>query len=550
MGQGASAEDARREQEVDDQKSKEGCGDCARPVVAYEPLEDEWQEGAEVDENERVNQPRPDLGPRPTEHVVVFGQLGEPLVQLARALGGGNDRGVESARRGNRRADRLPDRLARFEVRGEAGEERGLGARAALIEQSLDRLGDREAGGQEFSKFGVERALSGDRKVHALTLPDPVASVNTKMQASEDSDAAGGGGIPGLRGADDARWMARALELAAMGKATCAPNPAVGAVIVHGVEAIGEGFHARAGGAHAEVAALAAVPDPLRARLPESTLYVTLEPCSTTGRTPPCTEAIMEAGIGRVVVGAADPNPAHAGRGLDLLREKRVDVRAGVHERACRELNEDFNKWIVTGRPWVIVKAGISLDGRITRPAGESQWLTCEESRTDAHRLRRLAGAILVGAETVRRDNPRLTVRLEDDGPSGGGPVQPWRVVLTRSGDLPSGAHLFTDAHHERTLVFKDKPIPEVLADLGKRGIIAVLVEGGGEVIAQVLADGLADRVVFYIAPMVSGASKLVMPAGPEFALPASVELEDVRWTPVGTDMRVSGKVGRKPDSI
>src|SRR5215831_5412280 len=284
----------------------------------------------------------------------------------------------------------------------------------------------------------------------------------------------------------DEKFMRAALVEAKKALGLTSPNPAVGAVLVIDNRIVAKGHHREAGHAHAEINCLRdfAVPIPTQA-----TLYVTLEPCSTAGRTAPCTDAIIKAGVKNVVIGATDPNPQHSGRGIVQLRNAAVQVRYGILTQECTRLNEAFNKWIVTGQPFVIAKCGMSLDGRLTRPPGESRWITGRDARRDAHRLRGQVDAVLVGAETVRADNPRLTVRGVRRA------RQPWRIVLTRSGRLPRGADLFSDRFAARTLIFRRKRLAAVLRDLGKRGITSVLIEGGGEVRGQALANRLIDTV-------------------------------------------------------
>jgi diaminohydroxyphosphoribosylaminopyrimidine deaminase/5-amino-6-(5-phosphoribosylamino)uracil reductase len=216
-----------------------------------------------------------------------------------------------------------------------------------------------------------------------------------------------------------------------------------------------------------------------------------------------------------------------------------VEVISGVLEKECVQLNRAFFKWITTGRPWVIAKAGLSLDGRITRVPGEGQWLTGPRARADAHALRVRADAVLVGAGTVRADDPSLTVRMV---PLPEGKVQPWRVVLTRSGELPEGARLFTDEYRERTLVFKGRPLTAVLEELGsKYAVNTVLAEGGGEVLGALFAEGLVDEVCFYVAPLLCGGPQLAV-AGMGFD---AVPLEDVQYKKLGGDLRMSGIVRR-----
>src|SRR5213082_2042539 len=289
------------------------------------------------------------------------------------------------------------------------------------------------------------------------------------------------------------KFMRVALVEAEKGSGTTSPNPAVGAVLVLRNRMIARGHHRRAGSDHAEIDCLRKFADPIPA---EAVLYVTLEPCSTRGRTAPCANYIIQRGVRRVVIGAVDPNPKHRGRAIGLLHAAGVDVRTSVLENECTRLNEAFNKWIVTGEPFVIAKCGMSLDGYLTRPPGESQWLTSESSRAQAYKLRALVDAILVGAETIRRDNPRLTVRR---GPRR---TQPWRVILTKSGRLPQNATIFRDSKKERTLVYRNRSLRAILRDLGRREITSVLIEGGGNVLSQALDQRLIDKVQIYIAPL------------------------------------------------
>ncbi len=330
------------------------------------------------------------------------------------------------------------------------------------------------------------------------------------------------------------RFMDAALREAERGVGQTSPNPAVGAVIVRGERIVARGFHRRAGAPHAEIEALAALKKVELAR--GATLFVTLEPCSTQGRTPPCVEAIIRAGFAHVVIGAIDPNPAHAGRGVELLRSAGIQVTTGIREPECRSLNVAFNHWIVTKMPWVIAKAGMSLDGRLTRPPGEDRWLTSDASRADAMELRARVDAILIGANTLRIDNPRLTVR----GISGA--RQPWRVVLTRSGDLPPDAHLFTDEQRDRTLVFVGKNLPAVLRELGRKQIISVLIEGGMRVLGEAFDRRLVDEVRFYLAPILCGGPVLAVGGRGVGATAEAPQLTDISYRKIGGDLCLSGK--------
>lgn len=342
----------------------------------------------------------------------------------------------------------------------------------------------------------------------------------------------------------------------------------VGAVLVDGLDLIGEGWHRKAGGPHAEVEAIANARS-RGARTEGATLFVTLEPCCTQGRTPPCTDAILQAGIRRVVVGAVDPNPLHAGRGLALLRNQGVDVVSGVREAEADELNEAFGHWIVHRTPWVTVKSAMTLDGRIADSSGGSKWITGETARRQGMRLRRGADAILVGVNTVLADDPQLTVR------NGSARLararQPRRFVLDTQARTPLTARLLSDeAAGETTIVVGEQaPIERVrmlesrcqvwrnpvcaeridlvalMRRMGEESIVSLLVEGGGEVVASFLGAGLAHRVAFFYAPRVlasSGARPGVGGAGATG--PESVRsLVGLRWRRLGEDLFVSARV-------
>lgn len=335
----------------------------------------------------------------------------------------------------------------------------------------------------------------------------------------------------------DETAMQLALAEARCGVGLTSPNPPVGAVIIGtGGKVLGAGWHQRAGGPHAEIEALRSAGEAGES-VEGATVFVTLEPCSTQGRTPPCVDALIAARVGRVVWGAVDPNPAHLGRAAELLSAAGISVAWGVCQKECEALLRPFTKYIRTGIPWVTAKSGISLDGRITRPAGEGRWITSPEARQDAMTLRLHSDAILVGAGTVRADNPSLTLRgitVPDWKP------QPWRVVLTRRGDVPFSAKVLTDSHLGRTLIFSS-PLPELLQDLGSRGVMSVLIEGGGEVLASAFAAGVVDDVVFYTAPLISG-SGLPVVNGTVFS-GSAVELDFQEVRPIGPDLRIHALV-------
>jgi len=326
--------------------------------------------------------------------------------------------------------------------------------------------------------------------------------------------------------------MRAALNEAKKALGQTSPNPAVGAILVIDNRIVAKGHHRRAGRDHAEVECLRNFAAPVP---PRATLYVTLEPCSTVGRTAPCTAAILKAGVRNVVVGARDVNPRHSGNGIIQLRNAGVRVREGTLAEDCARLNEAFNKWIVSRRPFIIAKCGMSLDGRLTRPTGEPRWVTGRSARRHAHQFRARVDAILVGAETVRVDNPRLTVRGMRAA------RQPWRVVLTRSGKMPQRAHLFSDRLASRTLLFEGKSLATVLKNLGKRSITSVLIEGGGKVLGQALDARLIDKVQVYLGPILTGGPVIAFPGrGAENAL-NGLRLRGLCYQQIGQSICITG---------
>ena len=293
-----------------------------------------------------------------------------------------------------------------------------------------------------------------------------------------------------------------AVDLAKRAGNSTRPNPRVGAMVVKGGKLQGAGFHRRAGEPHAEVMALRKA----GVKAKGADLYVTLEPCSTHGRTPPCTDRIVESGIRRVIYGSGDVDRRNAGRANRILQRAGIRVRRGVMEEECDQVNEDYRHWTRKKKPWVVLKLGMTLDGYLAVPG--RRWVTGRQAREAVQRLRAGCDAVLVGAETVRRDNPRLTVRgtfrhSAECGNVGG--VQPWRVVVTRSGKLPKGANLFRDRYQDRTLVYRNKKWGQLLRDLYQRGVSRLLVEGGAEVAGGLIQAGKVNEVVIYLAPILVG---------------------------------------------
>jgi len=316
--------------------------------------------------------------------------------------------------------------------------------------------------------------------------------------------------------------MARAVALAASVHGTTAPNPWVGCVVVATTGDRFEGATAPPGGPHAEATALAAAGQLARG----ATLYTTLEPCAHVGRTPPCADAIVAAGVGRVVVAVLDPDANVAGRGVAGLRQAGVTVDVGVGADDVTEQLAPYLKHRRTGRPWVVLKLAATLDGRTAAPDGSSRWITGEDARRDVHRLRSQSDAVLVGAGTVRADDPELTART--DPPS---PRQPLRVVLGR---VPAGAKV-----HPAVELSGD--LDAVLADLGRRGVLQVLVEGGATVAHEFHARQLVDRYVLYLAPALTGGDD----GRPLFAGPGAPTMADlwrgrlVSVAQLGADLRL-----------
>ena len=328
--------------------------------------------------------------------------------------------------------------------------------------------------------------------------------------------------------------MNAALREARKGLGQTSPNPAVGAVLVVGDKIIARGHHRMAGAPHAEVECLSQLPRPLGLHR-RAKLYLTLEPCSTSGRTGPCTDVILQSGIKTVIIGAIDPNPRHNGRGVALLKAAGITVRLGILADECTTLNEAFNKWIVTGTPFVIAKCGMTLDGHLTRRRGESRWITGVAARRHAHELRARVDAILVGAETVRRDDPKLTIR------HGHGGKQPYRVVVTRSGNLPTKARLLRDRFKKRTLIYRNQSLSEVLSDLGRKEVTSVLIEGGGRILGEALDNGLVDQVQICIGPLVTGGPVVAFSGQGYPTSGTAPKLARIAYRNLGTDICITG---------
>lgn len=342
----------------------------------------------------------------------------------------------------------------------------------------------------------------------------------------------------------DTHWMSMAMELAGNGIGLTNPNPCVGAVIVHENQVIGAGFHEKAGLPHAERNAIAdGIARGNAALFADSTLYVTLEPCSTAGKTPPCTEAILEHHFKRVVYGSEDPNPRHRGAAADILQHAGIQVVRGILEKECDHLIRGFRLNMLEGRPWVITKSAMSLDGRISRSPERSQWLTNEKSRSFVHTLRAECDAILTGGNTLRLDNPSLTIR-EPSRPVSPLKEQPWRIILTHdAASIPADSVCLTDEFRDRTLIVENVlNYLELLQNLyTDRKIGTILLEAGGCLVREFLKAGLVDEWVGFYAPIITGGGADGIAGGPFLECEAFLDQPVV--STFGNDVCIRGDV-------
>ena len=370
----------------------------------------------------------------------------------------------------------------------------------------------------------------------------------------------------------DEQFMVQALRLAKRAYGQTSPNPMVGAVLVQDGEVIGRGWHHRAGAPHAEIEALADAARRQRS-VSGATVYVTLEPCCTHGRTPPCTEALIRAGVRRVVVAAVDPNPRHAGQGLVRLREAGITVDSGVLEAESNRLNEAFNHWIVHRIPWVTAKSAMTLDGKIATASGQSKWITGPKSRAHAQRLRLGVDAVLVGVETVLADDPSLTVRTQPGFRRPAWHPVKLRIILDTRARTPLESRLVSDDGRASTLIVVSEladpariaalqarvtviRAPErdgridlawLMPELGRMGVLHLLVEGGGTVLASFFEAGLVHRIAFFYAPRILGGEESRRSvAGQGFrSLADAPSLTDVESRRFGEDLFITARVVR-----
>lgn len=343
-------------------------------------------------------------------------------------------------------------------------------------------------------------------------------------------------------------FIRRTFALASKGLGTTWPNPLVGAVIVKDGKVIAEGYHAKKGGAHAELDAIQNATESLEG----ATIYVNLEPCCHTNKTtPPCAQRLIKEGFKKVVICNLDPNPNVNGKGVELLRAAGIEVEHGTLQDEGEKLNEAFFLAQRMKRPFIHFKSASTLDGKIAMPNGESQWITGEKARHHVHEMRSIHQGIIVGGETVRRDNPRLTVRLP--GYEG---QQPWRIVFSKTGNLPAEAHLFTDEYKDKTIIYterdlnfsapnvvKIKDISEAMKDLFSRGFISLMMESGSCLVSEFIKKGLVDRISLFQNPSFLGAGKGILGDLDLTSLNTRPKLTqiDSRW--IGDDHFITGRL-------
>ncbi|MDA8234480.1 MAG: bifunctional diaminohydroxyphosphoribosylaminopyrimidine deaminase/5-amino-6-(5-phosphoribosylamino)uracil reductase RibD [Clostridia bacterium] len=361
---------------------------------------------------------------------------------------------------------------------------------------------------------------------------------------------------------DDEKYMAIALELAARARGRTSPNPLVGAVVVKDGRIVGQGYHEKAGTPHAEVHALREAGEQAMG----ATIYVTLEPCSHYGRTPPCSEAVINAGVARCVAAMVDPNPLVAGRGLDQIRQAGIEVSSGVLEEEAHRLNEVFIKYITTKEPFVVMKSAMTLDGKIATHTGHSRWVTGPEARERVHRLRDEYDAIMVGVGTILADDPALTTRLTERG------RDPVRIILDSQARTPLTAKILNQHSQAATIIAVTQQAPQqrvaaleqagakvltvpdmdgrvdikrLMSIVGQEGITGILLEGGGQVNGAALAAGIVDKVIWFIAPKLIGGQTAPTPIGGPGAttMDEALNLTRVKLEQLGPDIMIEGYI-------
>ena len=365
---------------------------------------------------------------------------------------------------------------------------------------------------------------------------------------------------------DDQKWMKRALRLAEKGRGRTSPNPMVGAVVVKEGRVIGEGYHVKAGGDHAEIIALRQAGEEARG----ATLYLNLEPCTHYGRTPPCAPAVIQTGVNRVVIGMEDPNPLVRGRGVKQLRTAGLEVEVGIHEKECQRLNEAFCKYILKREPFIILKVAATLDGKVADRKGDSKWISGETSRRFVHRLRDEVDGVIVGIGTVLKDDPMLTARVR-------GGRDPYRIILDSRLRIPEGAKV-TEISPSKTIIATTEAAPKdkierleskkvrvlvlnskegkinlraCISKLGEMEMMSLLVEGGSQVNGAFIDEDLVDKLLLFLSPKLMGDSQALGIFGGKRVtyLKEAIALREVRTKRIGEDILIEGYVKREIDS-
>jgi len=334
----------------------------------------------------------------------------------------------------------------------------------------------------------------------------------------------------------DPKYMREAIGLAKRAEGMTSPNPLVGAVLVKGGRVVGKGYHKKCGLPHAEVNAIRDAGSSAKG----ADLYVTLEPCDHFGRTPPCTAAIVDAGVKRVIIGMKDPNPVNNGKGIARLKRAGIKTVTGVLEKEAVSINLQYIKYITTGLPYVTLKMAQSLDGKIATRTGNSRWITSEKARDYVHRLRGKVDAVMVGANTVLKDDPSLLCKIP-------GRKQPVRVIACGRSPIPASAKIFRSADKSKVIIAVEPSgkidLKDLLKKLGKMGLINILVEGGGELAASLVNSGLVDRYLFFIAPkIIGGRSAVTSVEGDGINLiKNAAHIKDMKAIMVGPDILIEG---------
>jgi diaminohydroxyphosphoribosylaminopyrimidine deaminase/5-amino-6-(5-phosphoribosylamino)uracil reductase len=365
---------------------------------------------------------------------------------------------------------------------------------------------------------------------------------------------------------DDEKWMKRALQHAEKGRGKTSPNPMVGAILVKEGKVMGEGYHVKAGGDHAEIIAIKQAGDEARG----ATLYINLEPCTHYGKTPPCAPAVIRAGVKRVVIGMADPNPLVRNKGIENLKGAGLEVEVGIQEKECRRLNEAFCKYILKREPFIILKVAATLDGKIAARDGDSKWISGEASRRFVHRLRDQVDGVIVGIGTVLKDDPMLTARVR-------GGRDPYRIILDSRLRIPERAKV-TEISPSKTIIATTEAAPKdkierlenkkvrvlvldskegrinlktCLSKLGEMEMMSLLVEGGSQVNGAFLDENLVDKLLLFLSPKLIGDSQALGIFGGKRVtnLKEAIVLREIRTKRIGEDILIEGYVKRETDS-